>query len=113
MPCLTRHTILVASLIVLATPATAQLIPIKTLPIANGDQFAFFPSANDAMGGVSIGIPDSLLDPFINPAKGARLRTLQFFGAPTLYSISKNGGGGQTARLGRAAGDDRARVCAE
>jgi len=100
MPCLTRHTILVASLIVLATPATAQLIPIKTLPIANGDQFAFFPSANDAMGGVSIGIPDSLLDPFINPAKGARLRTLQFFGAPTLYSISKNGGGGQTLPIG-------------
>jgi len=100
MPRLTRHAILVASLIALARPATAQLIPIKTLPIAIGDQFAFFPSANDAMGGVSIAITDPLLDPFVNPAKGARLRTLQFFGSPTFYSISKNAGGGATLPIG-------------
>lgn len=100
MPRFTRPLVLLASLTTLARPAAPQVIPIKTLPIATGDQFAFFPSANDAMGGVSIGIPDSLLDPFINPAKGARLRTLRFFGAPTFYSISQNGGGGQTLPIG-------------
>jgi len=85
-----------------ATSASAQLIPIKTLPIAQSDQFNFFPSANEAMGGVTLAVSDSLLDPFINPAKGARLRSgaMQFFGSPTFYSISRAGGGGQTLPVG-------------
>jgi hypothetical protein len=86
----------------MATPAAAQLIPIKTIPIATGDQFNFFPSANEAMGGVSVALADSLLDPFVNPAKGGRLRSgaMQFFGAPTFYSISRASGGGQTIPVG-------------
>lgn len=85
-----------------AARAAAQLIPIKTIPIATGDQFNFFPSANQAMGGVSVALADSLLDPFINPAKGGRLRSgaMQFFGAPTFYSISHASGGGQTIPVG-------------
>ena len=85
-----------------ATSASAQLIPIKTLPIAQSNQFNFFPSANEAMGGVTLAVSDSLLDPFINPAKGARLRSgaMQFFGSPTFYSISRAGGGGQTLPVG-------------
>ena len=85
-----------------AAPAAAQLIPIKTLPIATGDQFNFFPSANQAMGGVSVALADSLLDPFVNPAKGGRIRSgaMQVFGAPTFYSISHAGGGGQTIPVG-------------
>jgi len=80
----------------------AQIIPIKTLPIAQSDQFNFFPSANQAMGGVSLALTDSLLDPFVNPAKGARLRSgsMQFFGTPTFYSISRAAGGGQTLPVG-------------
>jgi hypothetical protein len=93
----TRHALLA---VLTASPASAQLIGVKTLPIAIGDQFAFFPSANDPMGGVSIALADSLLDPFVNPAKGARLRALEFFGSPTFYSISRNGGGGQTLPIG-------------
>src|SRR5436190_5375769 len=86
----------------MAASASAQLIPIKTLPIAQSDQFNFFPSANQAMGGVTLAVTDSLLDPFINPAKGARLRSgaMQFFGSPTFYSISRAGGGGQTLPVG-------------
>lgn len=91
-----------ATLIALFVPAVAraQLIGIKTLPLAQGDQFRFFPSANEAMGGVSIAVRDSLLDPFVNPAKGARVRTLHVFGSPTFYSISRNAGGGQTFPVG-------------
>jgi len=85
-----------------ALPAAAQLIQIKTLPIATGDQFNFFPSANQPMGGVSVALADSLLDPFINPAKGGRLRpgAMEFFGSPTFYSISHASGGGQTIPVG-------------
>ena len=91
-----------ATLLALLAPAVApaQLITIKTLPLAQGDQFGFLPSANEAMGGVSIAVRDSLLDPFVNPAKGARVRTLHFFGSPTFYSISRNAGGGQTLPVG-------------
>src|SRR5689334_16241358 len=93
--------------IVMATLApvalSAQLIQIKTLPIADGDQWRIFPSANAGIGDVSIAPPDSLLDPFVNPAKGARVtrgRNGAFFGSPTFYSVSENAGGGRTIPLG-------------
>src|SRR5437868_9922845 len=77
----------------------AQLISIKTVPIAQGDQFEIFPSQNLAMGGVSIAVPDTLLDPFRNPAKGARLAVApRFFGSPTFYGVSSGAGGGRTLR---------------
>jgi hypothetical protein len=93
------------SAFVLSAPrvAVAQLIQIKTLPIADGDQWRFFPSANVGLGGVSIALRDSLLDPFENPAKGARLSERSkglFFGSPTVYSVSKNAGGGRTFPFG-------------
>ena len=87
----------------LALPARAQLITVKTLPIAEGDQFRIFPSANVGMAGVSIALADSTLDPFVNPAKGMRsLRGASkalFSGAPTFYSLSDDAGGGQTIPL--------------
>jgi len=79
---------------------SAQLISIKTVPIAQGDQFEIFPSQNLAMGGVSIAVPDTLLDPFRNPAKGARLAVApRFFGSPTFYGVSSGAGGGRTLPL--------------
>jgi hypothetical protein len=87
----------------IASTAAAQLIQIKTLPIADGDQWRIFPSANAGIGDVSIALPDSLLDPFVNPAKGSRVtpgRSGAFFGSPTFYSISENAGGGRTIPLG-------------
>src|SRR5436309_9136784 len=78
----------------------AQLISIKTVPIAQGDQFEIYPSHNLAMGGVSIAVPDTLLDPFRNPAKGARLAAApRFFGSPTFYGFSTAAGGGRTLLL--------------
>ena len=92
-----RRAILVAlALVVPATGALAQLIQIKTVPVAQGDQFDLFPSRNLAMGAVSIAVEDPWLDPFINPAKGARLKGGRVAGAPSVFSISNNAGGGRT-----------------
>jgi hypothetical protein len=94
-----RSVILVAMLSPLFA-AGAQLVPVKTVPVAGGDQFGFFPSANLGMGGVSIALADSLRDPFTNPAKGSRLRRGQVFGSPSFYSLSKNAGSGSTLPIG-------------
>ncbi|HEY6108547.1 MAG TPA: hypothetical protein VIV56_06535 [Gemmatimonadales bacterium] len=89
----------------LATRAAAQIIPIRSVPLAQGDQLLIFPTANLGMGGVSIALADSLLDPFRNPALGARVAAARLFIAPTVYGISRETGGGRTlplAVLGRA-----------
>jgi hypothetical protein len=52
------------------------------------------------MAGVSIALNDTLLDPFSNPAKAARLRGTYFFGSPSFYSVSSNAGSGRTLPLG-------------
>jgi len=91
-----RAVCLVVPLICLVSPARAQLIPIKTIPIAQGDQFQIFPSNNLGLGGASIALPDSIGDPFANPATTARLRASRFFSAPTMYSVSGNAGGGRS-----------------
>lgn len=80
--------------------ATAQLISIKTVPVATGNQFLLYPSANLGMAGVSVAIDDHLLDPFVNPAKGSRLEGSRLFGSPTFYGISDRGPGGRTLPLG-------------
>src|ERR1043165_9122183 len=51
----------------------AQIIDLKTTPLAGSDQFTFYPSTGLGITGVSIAIDDSLHDPFTNPAKGKRL----------------------------------------
>jgi hypothetical protein len=86
--------------VLLCETAAAQLIPIKTVPVADGDQFGFFPSSNLGMAGVSIALDDTLRDPFDNPAKGARLRGTHVFGSPSFYSVSNKAGSGQTLPLG-------------
>lgn len=87
-------------LVTLAGAAPAQLITVKTVPLAQGDQFEIFPSQTRGMGGVSIARADTLLDPFLNPATGARLRGARFFGSPTFYSVSNEAGGGRTLPIG-------------
>jgi len=88
-----------------SSPASTQIIPIRTVPIAQGDQFQIFPSNNLGMGSVSIALPDALQDPFVNPATGARVAAGRFFSAPTVYHLSGDAGGGRSlplAALGRA-----------
>ncbi len=91
-------------LVVLAHTASAQLIAIRTVPIAQGDQFEIFPSNNFGMGGVSIALADTLLDPFVNPAKGARVGASRFYSSPTAYGISQGAGGGRTLPFAALAG---------
>ena len=83
----------------LVTPARAQLIQVKTLPLAQGNQFQIFPSANLGMASVSIALADSALDPFVNPATGSRVQASRFFGSPTVYTITRGTGGGRSLPL--------------
>ena len=82
-----------------SSSAATQLIPIRTIPIAQGDQFQIFPSHNLGMGSVSIALGDALQDPFLNPATGARVGASRFFSAPTVYSLSRDAGGGRSLPL--------------
>lgn len=80
--------------------ATAQLISIRTVPVSQAHQFEIFPSRTAAMGGVSIAVADSWLDPFINPAMGARIGATRFFGTPSAYNVSSGAGGGRSLPIG-------------
>src|ERR687885_2320830 len=92
-----RRTVRAAILVpALAGSASAQLIGIKSVPIADGDQFQIYPSKNLGMAGVSIAVADTLLDPFVNPALGTRMRGGLFSGSPVVYSVSRHAGGGRT-----------------
>jgi hypothetical protein len=84
--------VFVGLLVIAAQPANAQLIALKTVPVATGDQFILFPSHNLGMGSVGIAIDDSIADPFSNPAKGARIREAHVFASPTYYSVSDEAG---------------------
>ena len=85
-----------------AAPALggAQVISLKTIPVAAGDQFLIFPSQNMGMGSVSIALPDEWLDPFVNPALGARISGSRMFGSPVFYDISGADGSAKTLPLG-------------
>ena len=80
----------------LPTRSEAQVIAIKTVPVATGDQFLTLPSERLGMGGVSIALDDELLDPFVNPAKGALIEESVFLGTPTFYGISNANGSGRS-----------------
>lgn len=78
---------------------SAQVISLKTVPIATGNQFMIFPSQNLGSGGISIAVDDLFLDPFINPAKGSRILGAYLFSSPTFYRISGDLGGGNSLPL--------------
>ncbi len=80
--------------LVLAVPlaAAAQEIAVKSIPVATGTQFMIFPSENLSMGGVTIALDDPLHDPFVNPAKGIRVRGMHFAGTPSYYSVNHRDG---------------------
>jgi hypothetical protein len=85
-------------LMALGAPCAAdgQVIPIRTVPLASGEQFLLLPSRSIAMGGVGLAIDDPLADAWSQPAKGAQIRQSAFIGSPTFYSISDGGGAGRT-----------------
>ena len=65
----------VALFVVASTAAHGQLVTPKTVPIHQDEQFSIFPSLRAGMAGVGIALDDTLSDPFVNPAKTARVRT--------------------------------------
>ena len=70
----------------------AQLISLKTIPVATGDQFLVHPSQNMSMGGVHISLSDSLLDHWVNPAKGSALNGAQVSTSPSYYTVGNGYG---------------------
>jgi hypothetical protein len=78
-----------------AAPVAAQIVPLRTVPVASGDQFLLLPSSSLAMGGIRLAVDDSLGDAWSNPAKGALVTESSLLGSPTFYSI-ENGGGGKS-----------------
>ncbi len=80
--------------------SSAQVISLRTTPLAAGDQFEIFPSANLGMAGPSIAMNDGLFDPFQNPAKGAAVDVSRVFSAPMFYNVSDGNGGASTFPVG-------------
>ncbi|MEX2116407.1 MAG: hypothetical protein WEB37_05935 [Bacteroidota bacterium] len=96
---------LCAMMVVLTGTATSQLIPLKTVPLATGEQFLFHPAENRSMGGVSLALDDSLSDPYHNPAAGILVSGIRIFSSPLYYGIGLNegrsgGSNGKTFPLG-------------
>lgn len=87
---------------ILAVPsgAEAQVVTPKTLPVHQSGQFEMFPSARAGMGGATIAADDSLLDPFVNPAKATRIDVAHVFAAPFIHSVSGARGGGRSIPVG-------------
>lgn len=97
--------ILSVMMAVLTSTAISQIIPLKTVPLATGNQFLFHPSENTIMGGVSIAHDDSLSDPYHNPAAGVLVSGVRIFASPLYYGISPRdnrsaGSSGATFPLG-------------
>ena len=94
---------LVAAVLVLPlvpNAGAAQLVVPRTVPVQQSGQFDLFPSQRASMAGASIALDDTLLDPFVNPAKTTRLRGVNVFTELVGHSVSMGGGGGQTVPVG-------------
>lgn len=98
-----RRTLVCACLVAFSQIANAQVIPVKSARIAEGDQFGFLPALNAGLAGVSIAVVDTLSDPFTNPAKAARLRGGMWFSSPSVYAVSSDAGGARTFPVGALA----------
>ena len=80
--------------------ARAQIVSPRTIPVQQSGQFDIFPSKLGGMAGVSLTLDDTLLDPFVNPAKAIRVGTIVGFTGPAFHSISEGGGRGSTLPVG-------------
>jgi hypothetical protein len=85
----------------------AQLISVKSVPVAAVEQFLLVPSQNLGMGGLSIALADPSADPFVNPAKGGRIRGVYLFSAPVFGNITEENGGVRTLPLGALVGSSK------
>ena len=81
------------------TEATAQVISLRTVPVATGEQFSIYPSRNLGMGSVTVAVDDPWVDAFGNPALGLFLEESSFLASPTFYGIEGSNGAGRTVPL--------------
>ena len=102
-----RAVALSAAFALVASPASSQVIGLKTVPLAAGDQFLIFPSSNLGMGGASLALDDRYGDPFGNPATGSLLEESRVFASPTFYSVTSDNGGARTMPFSVAFVGDR------
>ena len=97
-------TILCAMALCVSQTASAQLINLKTAPVATGDQFMVTPSVNIGMGNLSIALDDTLADPFVNPAKTNRIDGIYAYMMPLFYHITHGNGAAKTLSVGGLTG---------
>jgi hypothetical protein len=83
--------------------AAAQLVTPRTVPVQQSGQFDIFPSQRAGMAGVSLAIDDTLLVPFVNPAKTTRVRGVTLFTELGGHTVTRGGGGGRTIPVGALA----------
>lgn len=91
---------LLVGLLLAFQPGYAQLIQVKTAPIATGSQFQLFPNEQFSLGGVSIAYRHPLADAFTNPAKAVRLQRGWAFSSPTFYQVTGDDGGARSLPVG-------------
>lgn len=101
-----RPLLVATAVLILTSPATGQVIPIKTVPVATGDQFLVFPSDRLGMASVSIALQDTAGDPFGNPAALTRTGAPRLFSSPTAYGITGGNGGAITLPAGMFFGSE-------
>ncbi|HEY9226755.1 MAG TPA: hypothetical protein VIP11_08925 [Gemmatimonadaceae bacterium] len=82
------------------TPAGAQLVTPKTVPVRQDNQFAIFPSQRSGMADVGIALDDTLLDPWVNPAKITRIARSSVYVLPFSHDVTSGTGGGLTLPVG-------------
>jgi hypothetical protein len=78
----------------------AQVVTPRTIPVQQSGQFDIFPSRLAGMAGVSLTLDDTLLDPFVNPAKAIHVRAVVGFTGPAFHRVSEDGGSGSTIPAG-------------
>lgn len=98
--------ILFVSLLLFSSTLLGQLISLKTIPVATGDQFLIHPSQNMGMGGISISLTDSLLDHWINPARGAAIQGVKIYTSPVYYRIGNGFGAARSMPISLVWSDD-------
>lgn len=74
----------------------AQIISLRTVPLAAGNQFGLAPSLTAGMGGATIALADEWADPFSNPALGMALEQSWFVGSPSFYGFDLGERGART-----------------
>ena len=100
--CGPRRSQLIAVVVACLAPnaVRAQVVTPRTIPVQQSGQFDVFPSTLGGMAGVFLTLDDTLLDPFVNPAKAIRVGTVIGFTGPAFHNVSEGGGSGSTIPAG-------------